>query len=104
MPISNLPDVNPFTTRATSLDAPARRMTGITPNDAADLPVYAKALRVFNGSEETAQVTVTPAGEANDAHSVTLKFPWGLSVEPCMVRRVWAAGTTPGLTLHGYLD
>jgi hypothetical protein len=83
--------------------SPGGDLALVVPADGADLPVYAKALRVFVPfSLAEAALRVTPALAADDAATVTLKFSAGTSYEPLSVRRVWWTGTTPGLDIHAY--
>ncbi len=72
----------------------------VTPNDAADLPRYAR-IRVFAPTTlDDAQIRVLPVWN-EDEEPITLKLPIGLPlVLEFMVRRVFAAGTTPELSIH----
>lgn len=103
MPASQQPSVNPFLTQSASRSSPALRASVVTPDDAADLPVYAKALRVMNAGATTAALRVTYAGEQDDATTIDLPVSPGLTIEPSAVRRVWSTGTTPGLSIIAYL-
>lgn len=100
MPYDALADS--FAGNAASALSPARKMALVTPNDSVDLALYAKALRVYVPSTITeASVVVIPHDNA-DAAAVTLKFGPGVWVEPSMVRRVKATGTTAGIEIHAY--
>lgn len=73
-----------FRNRETSLESPARRAEAVTPNDAADLPNFTRALYVGVAGD----VRVTTVG----GDTVTLVGASG--VLPVCVARVYAAGTT----------
>lgn len=102
MPRSTLPAINPFEAQAATSASPARNAALAGFNDANDLAVYAKALRVFNPTGATAMLRVTYAGEASDAVFVDLPFPAGLTIEPSSVRRIWATGSNAALVVHAY--
>ena len=93
------------TKSALALALPARACVAVTPSDAANLAVYAKALRVYvpaNISGGVATVVVTPLLAASDGDTVTLSLPPGIAIEPLAVRRVWATGTSAGIAIHAY--
>ena len=94
---------NPYETWSASPTSPARLLATIIPDDGADLSEPAKALRIWNPSENSATVSLLPLSAADGDPPVVLLVPPGLTVEPLMVRRVLATGTTDGLTLHAYL-
>lgn len=96
------PAINPFTHLTRSAEAPALDAAAVTPSNGSDLPAYAKALRIYNPGTGAATLRVTYAGQDNDAVVVDLTVPPGLTIEPSSVRRVWATGTTPGLSIHAY--
>ncbi|OYU48752.1 MAG: hypothetical protein CFE31_09940 [Rhizobiales bacterium PAR1] len=103
MPNSYNPAKDPYASTAQGIDAPATLAAVITPSDAADLPVYCKALRVFvPGSLDLATVRVTPTDADDDANTLSLSFPPGLSYEPLAVRKVWLTGTTSSIEILGY--
>ena len=81
--------IDAYQNQAPSAGAPARRAVTVTPNDATDLSVYAKALYLGVGGD----LTLIPA--AGDA-AVTLKGhpPGYVAVQ---ARRVLATGTTASL-------
>jgi hypothetical protein len=86
-----------------SFSAQAKLAELVTPSDSDDLLRYAKALRVYvpaSVAGGVGSVKVTPLKAANDADTVTLKVPPGISVEPLAVRRVWATGTSAGVEIH----
>jgi hypothetical protein len=77
--------------------ADAVRLTAAALSDTADLAVYAKALRVWNGSAAAVTVLVTPLHAADDtaAGAVPVTIPaGGAAWEPISVRRVWSTGST----------
>lgn len=75
----------------------------LMPNDVDDLVIYPKALRVYVPSSlGEATLKVTPLMAADDAATVTLKFPAGLFYEPLGIRKLFATGTTAGIEIHGY--
>ena len=79
----------------------ARDLAAVTPNDAADLALYARALRVHvPATVSEASLRVTPLRAADDAATITLRFASGTWFEPVAVRRVWATGTTAGVDVH----
>jgi hypothetical protein len=77
---------------------PASRVEALTTaavSDASDLPVYPKALRVWNGSLSAVTLMVTPARAPSDTTAVPITIPaGGLTIEPISVRRIWATGST----------
>jgi hypothetical protein len=75
---------DPFKSYATSLTGPATELHAITPNDAADLPVFARGLAVT----ASGLVQVTTVGGTTAAIYVVAGAPF-----PVRVRRVWATGT-----------
>ena len=84
--------------------SPARRIEAVVPDDGADLPVPAKALRIWNPGDAEATVSLVAVGAPEGAPATAIPVPPGLSVEPLMVRRVAAAGTDGALTIHAYVD
>lgn len=105
MPNTYDPAKDGFSTNAPSSSTPARQSVAVTPNDAQNLPAYAKALRVYvPASIAEASLNITPLNAADDSSdAVTLKFPSGVWVEPQGARRVWATGTTAGIEIHAYI-
>jgi hypothetical protein len=64
-------------------------------SDTADLAVYAKALRVWNGSSAPITLMATPLAAVSDATGVPITVPSGASsYEPLSVRRIWSTGST----------
>jgi hypothetical protein len=103
MPNSYEPNKNPFATQLRAMGEPAVDVQRLTPSDSADTNPYCKALRVFvPASTEEATVRVTPMLAADDANTVTLRFPSGVSYEPLAIRRLWSTGTSAGIEIHGY--
>ena len=94
---------DPLARRASGASSPGRAAHVATPSDTADLTVYAKALRVYvPAGTATPMVRVTPVEAVNDGDTVDLPFTEGLTVEPLGVRRIWASGTSAGITIHTY--
>jgi hypothetical protein len=94
-----------FASSSASFSAPARQCVLVTPSDSQDLAVYAKALRIYvptSVAGGVATVKVTPLQAANDADTVTLRVPPGISVEPLAVRQVWSTGTSAGIDIHAF--
>ncbi len=103
MPDSYLPQNDPNASRSRSAAEPAGDAVLIIPNNAIDLPAYAKAMRVHvPATLSEASLRVTPTLAKDDSLHVTLRFPSGLFYEPLSVRKVWATGTTAGIEIHGY--
>lgn len=92
---------NPYDNWSASPTSPARLLTAIVPDDGTDLSEPAKALRIWNPSETSATINLIALSATGDTPT-TIFVPPGLTVEPVMVRRVLATGTTDGLALHGY--
>ena len=78
-----------FRTFADSVEAPARRVAVVTPNDTADLGEVGKALYVGTGGD----LAVIAADAIADAAVVFRNLPSG-ALLPVRVRRVAATGTT----------
>ncbi len=96
---------DPYHTSSGSFSSPARQIALVTPSDSVDLPIYAKALRVYvpaSVSGGVGSVTVTPLRAADDEDTVTLSLPPGVAIEPLAVRRVWSTGTSSGVVIHAY--
>lgn len=92
-----------FANMTASFSAPARLAELVTPSDSEDLARYAKALRIYvpgSVAGGVGSVRVTPLKAANDADTITIKAPPGISLEPLAVRRVWATGTSAGVEIH----
>lgn len=91
---------DPWHRRAFSPGALGRAGALVTPNDAADLPRYAR-LRVFVPAVlASAEIRILPVDAADDA-PLTLPLPPGqVSVLEFLVRRVLATGSTAGLVIH----
>lgn len=82
------PNRDALRAHAPTAATPARRATAVTPHDANDLTLYAKALYLGQAGD----LTVIPAAAA-DGEAVTLAgHPAGYV--PLQVRRVLATGTT----------
>ncbi|MCK0209009.1 hypothetical protein MWN33_13310 [Starkeya koreensis] len=94
------PAKDPWRGRALSPAALGRAGAPVVPDDAADLPRYAR-LRVFAPATlASAEVRILPVDAADDA-PLTLPVPPGqASVLEFLVRRVLATGTTAGLVIH----
>lgn len=73
-----------FRNRESSLDSPARRAEAVTPNDAADLPNFSRALYVGEGGD----IRLTTVG----GDTVTLSAATGFL--PICAARVHATGTS----------
>ena len=73
-----------FGNRTSSLDSPARRAEAVTPNDAADLPNFSRALYVGGGGD----IRLTTVG----GDTVTLSAATGFL--PICAARVHATGTS----------
>lgn len=58
----------------------------------ADLPVYGKGLRVYNGGSSAVPVTVLLTNQESDETPLSLYFPVGLSTESMSIRRVVSTG------------
>lgn len=101
------PARDPMHGHAASLTSPTRHLRAVTPADDADLDTYAKALWVFVPLDVVggvASVRITPLG-ADDGESVDILVPPGLQpLPPCQVRRVWATGSTSGISLYALCD
>lgn len=91
---------DPWHRRALSPAALGRAGALVTPNDATDLPRYAR-LRVFVPTTlASAEIRILPV-DAADGAPLTLPLPPGqVSVLEFLVRRVLATGTTAGLVIH----
>lgn len=73
------------------------RLTAAMVSDTADLPVYAKALRIWNGTAAAVTVMATPLAADGDtaASAVPITVPAGsAAIEPISVRRIWSTGST----------
>lgn len=98
MPYDSAKD--PWRGRALSPAALGRSGAPVVPDDATDLPRYAR-LRVFvPATLASAEVRILPVDAADEA-PLTLPVPPGqASVLEFLVRRVLATGTTAGLVIH----
>ena len=89
-----------FSTGSATRQSPAVEVAALTAamvSDTDDLAVYAKALRVWNGSAAPVTLAVTPLGASGDtaASAVTITVAAGTaSYEPISVRRVRSTGST----------
>ncbi|TBW40978.1 hypothetical protein EYW49_02135 [Siculibacillus lacustris] len=75
----------------------ATTLTTLALSDTVDLPVCAKALRVWNGTGGKITLLVTPIKNADDglAGAVPLSVPAGVvGYEAIAVRRIWSTGST----------
>lgn len=73
------------------------RLTSAVVSDTTDLPTYAKAFRIWNGSTSAVTLMVTPLSAADDtsASAVPITVPAGVpTYEPISARRIWATGST----------
>ena len=97
-------DRDAYASVATGQSTPARFITAVTPSDSTDLTLYAKALRIsVPDATSNPTIRVTPVEAVSDSDTVTLPLPAGVTIEPLSVRRVWATGTSAGLTIHAYV-
>ena len=81
------------TRQSPAIDALA--LTAAMISDGVDLPVYAKALRIWNGSSAAVTVMATPLTATSDTAVVPITVPPGcLGYEPISVRRIWSTGST----------
>ena len=85
-----IPDRDGLLNHGRSAGGPARRARAVTPDDGADLPVYAKALYLGVAGSVRVLTVDAPDGEA----VVFANHPAGYL--PLQVRRVLATGTTAG--------
>lgn len=72
-------------------------LTAAMVSDTVDLSIYAKALRIWNGSSASVTLMVTPMSAASDlaAAAVPITVPSGsVGYEAISVRRVWSTGST----------
>lgn len=94
------PAKDPWYRRALSPAGLGRSGAPVTPDDATDLPRYAR-LRVFvPATLASANIRILAVDAADDA-PLTLPLPSGqVSVLEFLVRRVLATGTTAGLVIH----
>lgn len=76
--------IDKFRNRESSLESPARWAEAVTPNDAADLPNFSRALYVGGGGD----IRITTVG----GDTVTLTAATGFL--PICVARVHATGTS----------
>nr|WP_314436854.1 hypothetical protein [uncultured Brevundimonas sp.] len=83
-----IPERDGLLSHGRDASGPARRATTVTPSDAADLPIYAKALYV--GVAGNLRVLTTGAEDADAVTFVNHPVGW----LPVQVRRVLATGTT----------
>lgn len=97
---------DPARTLTSSASSPARLLRRITPSDTADLAAYAKSLWVYVPvTVSEAMVRITCTGTAVDADTVDVLMGSGLQpLPPVQVRRVWATGTTAGLSVYALCD
>jgi hypothetical protein len=75
----------------------AVRLTSAMVSDTTDLPTYAKAFRIWNGSGALVTLMVTPLHATDDtaAGAVPLTLPAGVvGYEAMAVRRIWSTGST----------
>lgn len=103
MPYDPLRD--PLAGMSASLTSPTRNLRLVTPSDTEDLLIYAKALWAsVPAGTAAATVRVTPVGAA-DGTFVDIHLPPGLQpLPPAQVRRVWATGTTAGISVYALAD
>lgn len=77
-----------FSTHSADSAAPARNAAPVTPHDANDLAIYAKAIYVGVSGD----VTLIPVGAATDTGVLFKSVPIGWL--PVQARRILATGTT----------
>jgi hypothetical protein len=100
-----LSERDPWLNAHKGFNAPATRAALVTPSDTEQLTRYAKMLRVYVPSATAeATVKITPLTALDDSEAVTLNFASGLTYELIAVRKVWATGTTSGLTIHALTE
>ena len=92
---------DPYGRDTPGVSDPANNLITITPDDAEDLSVGVKALRIFNPNTDAATIAlVTMLGK-----TVTLTVPAScVWIEPVRALRVLETGTTAELVIHGYTD
>lgn len=101
------PARDPLNGLAASLSSPARLMRLVVPSDAEDLNPYAKALYVFVPEDVAGgigTVRITPSGAADGEHIELRALPGLQALPPCQVRKVWATGTSAGLSIYALAD
>ncbi|MEP9352034.1 hypothetical protein ABLE93_00395 [Xanthobacter sp. KR7-65] len=101
------PARDPLNGLAASLSSPARRLAPVTPSDTLDLDPYAKALWVFVPEDVAggyATIRITTAGTPDEASVDVRALPGLQPLPPCQVRRVWASGTSAGLSIYALAD
>lgn len=67
------------------LESPATHLSGVTPNDATDLPVASRAVNVA----VSGNVRVTTVGGSTEAVFIAAGVPF-----PVRATRIWSTGTT----------
>lgn len=86
---------SPATRQSPAVDAV--RLTAAMLSDTADLAIYARALRVWNGSAAPVTLLATPLSAVSDLApgAVPITVPAGAATwEPISIRRLWATGST----------
>lgn len=95
---------DPFRAHAARLGDPSKLIQLVTPNDGANLPTYAKSLRIYVPSATSeATLAVVPVAALDDTEIVVLKYSPGVFVEPLAVRKVLSTGTTGTITIHAFV-
>lgn len=80
---------------------PGRNCVLVTPSDTVNLPVYAKALRIYAAAAGDT-IRITPIDAGDDDSYVTLTLNAGVNIEPGGAMRVWNTGSTDTLIIHAY--
>lgn len=93
--------MNPYGNTGPNLENASIHPYLITPDDANDLPRVCKALRIYNPTTAAVTVTLTSTGGS----TITLDIPAStLWIEEIVTQKVFATGTSVGITIHGYSD
>lgn len=91
---------DPYARDTPGVSDPANDLFLITPS-ADELPRGVKALRIWNPTASPGTIAVVTVGGNAVSIVVPAESVW---VEPLRVTTVKLAGTTAGLTIHGYTD
>jgi non-ribosomal peptide synthetase component E (peptide arylation enzyme) len=92
---------DPFSRFNRNLEAPARRVFLITPNDDEDVLLVTKRVRIFNDTDATTTFAfITSGGDTVTFYIPPLSVLW----EDILITRVLFTGTSANLIIHGYSD